>query len=106
LRIFFFSKNLEIFYPKIRALNIEKVFVQGEECKFVIGDRGKKCEALGLPLIITSTLDGIKDQLVEIKIKYNTTGECSALQWLTKAQTCGGKHPYLFSQCQVNTIYF
>merc|ERR1711953_994423 len=35
-----------------------------------------------------------------IQINYTTTENCTALQWLTPAQTCGGTHPYLFSQCQ------
>lgn len=33
-------------------------------------------------------------------INFTTSPEASALQWLEPAQTAGGKHPYLFSQCQ------
>ena len=33
-------------------------------------------------------------------IDYTTSPEASALQWLEPAQTAGGEHPYLFSQCQ------
>ena len=33
-------------------------------------------------------------------IDYATSPGASALQWLEPAQTDGGKHPYLFSQCQ------
>ncbi len=33
-------------------------------------------------------------------IDFKTSPEASALQWLEPAQTAGGKHPYLFSQCQ------
>lgn len=39
---------------------------------------------------------------VEISINYKTDPEATALQWLTPEQTAGGKHPYLFSQCQVS----
>lgn len=35
-----------------------------------------------------------------IRIAYRTSPDASALQWLQPAQTMGGKHPYLFSQCQ------
>ncbi|PIE01952.1 MAG: hydrolase/aminopeptidase [Acidobacteria bacterium] len=33
-------------------------------------------------------------------IRYATTPQSSALQWLDPEQTAGGEHPYLFSQCQ------
>jgi leukotriene-A4 hydrolase len=35
-----------------------------------------------------------------VRVKYRTRPEASALQWLEPAQTSGGRHPYLFSQCQ------
>ncbi|CAN5303035.1 M1 family metallopeptidase [soil metagenome] len=35
-----------------------------------------------------------------ITIRYRTSPDASALQWLAPAQTNGGVHPYLFSQCQ------
>ena len=39
-------------------------------------------------------------QTRSIKIRYRTSPDASALQWLEPAQTKGGKLPYLFSQCQ------
>lgn len=36
----------------------------------------------------------------EVHVRYRTSPEASALQWLEPAQTAGGKKPYLFSQCQ------
>lgn len=35
-----------------------------------------------------------------IAIRYDTAPAASALQWLSPPQTRGGKHPFLFSQCQ------
>ncbi len=35
-----------------------------------------------------------------VRIRYRTSPEASALQWLEPAQTLGGQHPFLFSQCQ------
>src|SRR5882672_6943468 len=35
-----------------------------------------------------------------VRIRYSTSPQASALQWLDPAQTAGGAQPFLFSQCQ------
>jgi aminopeptidase N len=36
----------------------------------------------------------------EVRVRYETSPEALALQWLAPSQTEGGHHPFLFSQCQ------
>lgn len=50
---------------------------------------------LGTPLRIT-----LPAGATGVRIAYRTSPDASALQWLEPAQTQGGTHPFLFSQCQ------
>ncbi|XP_001607975.4 leukotriene A-4 hydrolase [Nasonia vitripennis] len=59
-------------------------------------DYGSK---LSVQLPDTPIVDGDKIKY-KIKIDYRTSQDSTALQWLSPEQTAGGKHPYLFSQCQ------
>jgi aminopeptidase N len=38
--------------------------------------------------------------LRQLTVRYRTSPDASALQWLTPSMTAGGQHPFLFSQCQ------
>jgi aminopeptidase N len=42
----------------------------------------------------------LRPETKQLTIRYRTSPQASALQWLTPAQTMGGQYPYLFSQCQ------
>ncbi|KAL8657052.1 MAG: hypothetical protein Q9226_002293 [Calogaya cf. arnoldii] len=57
-------------------------------------------EPYGSALKISFNKEAPKGQSLEIDIQVQTTDKCTALQWLTPAQTSNKKHPYMFSQCQ------
>ncbi|KAI9167595.1 Leucine aminopeptidase [Paramyrothecium foliicola] len=57
-------------------------------------------DPLGAPLHISVPEGVSKGQLIDLSIDLETTEKCTALQWLTPAQTSNQKHPYMFSQCQ------
>ncbi|HSD29619.1 MAG TPA: M1 family metallopeptidase, partial [Vicinamibacteria bacterium] len=42
----------------------------------------------------------LPDGTGEVRVRYRTSPEAPALQWLSPEQTAGGAHPFLFSQCQ------
>ncbi|EON68246.1 leukotriene A-4 hydrolase [Coniosporium apollinis CBS 100218] len=78
-------------------LDIKEVKIGGKTAKWGLASR---FEPYGSPL--TVTLDGgvAKGKCVQLDITLSTTEKCTALQWLTPAQTSNKKHPYMFSQCQ------
>ncbi len=55
---------------------------------------------MGQALTITLPSKYTSDQTFSVKIDYSTTEKCTALGWLTPAQTRGKEFPYLYSQCQ------
>ncbi|KAK3678322.1 Leucyl aminopeptidase yscIV [Recurvomyces mirabilis] len=62
----------------------------------------KRIEPYGSPLTISlkdEHTDSSSSELT-LSIDVATTSSCTALQWLTPAQTSNKKHPYMFSQCQ------
>jgi leukotriene-A4 hydrolase len=78
-------------------LSISDVKLNGKEVKWNLGDR---MEPYGAPLSITLAEGVSKGAKVDVEITLETTEKCTALQWMTPAQTSNKKHPYMFSQCQ------
>jgi aminopeptidase N len=76
-----------------RALSIEAI----------VDDRGAALEHTlhaADPILGSRLAIAVPAGATSIRIRYRTSPEASALQWLTPEQTLGKQHPYLFSQCQ------
>ncbi|KAJ5791376.1 uncharacterized protein N7518_008387 [Penicillium psychrosexuale] len=78
-------------------LDIGAVKVDGQLSKWEFLPR---LEPYGVPLKIRLDTPVKLNGTVEVDIEVETTDKCTALQWLTPAQTSNKKHPYMFSQCQ------
>ncbi|KAL4071200.1 peptidase family M1-domain-containing protein [Scleroderma yunnanense] len=80
---------------------VESAEVEGEPIEFSLG---AVHEVMGSALRITLpdavTGNQGKKKNIRLTVKYATTKNTTALQWLDKEQTQGGKFPFLFSQCQ------
>ncbi len=75
---------------------------KGLTIRSVQGNRGRVTFELGDddPILGRRLRLQMPDGTSEITVDYHTAPDAVALQWLSPAQTEGGKHPYLFSQCQ------
>ncbi|KAF2198666.1 leukotriene A-4 hydrol [Delitschia confertaspora ATCC 74209] len=78
-------------------LNVKAIKVDAKEVEWNIGER---FNAYGCPLSIKLDHGIEKGKMVEVEITLSTTENCTALQWMSPAQTSNKKHPYMFSQCQ------
>ncbi|KAJ5503085.1 hypothetical protein N7463_005959 [Penicillium fimorum] len=78
-------------------LDIGAVKVDGQPSKW---EFLSPLEPYGVPLKISLDKPVKLNGTVEVDIEVKTTDKCTALQWLTPAQTSNKKHPYMFSQCQ------
>lgn len=77
----------------VRELSIEKIILDnGKETQFELSEPK---EHFGQALSID-----IEAESKSVKIFYQTSPEAEALQWLSKEQTLGKQHPFLFSQSQ------
>ena len=79
-------------------LDVKSVSIAGSKADFNIAS--SRTEPYGSPLTIEVTDQHAKDSEVIVHIDMQTTKECTAIQWLTPAQTSNKKHPYTFTQCQ------
>ncbi|KAJ6123253.1 hypothetical protein N7512_005718 [Penicillium capsulatum] len=78
-------------------LEIGEVKVDGQPSKWELMT---SLDPFGTPLKISLDRGIQLNGVVEVDIAVKTTEKCTALQWLTPAQTSNKKHPYMFSQCQ------
>jgi len=60
---------------------------------------GEKDDNLGTSLIMNVNYKS--NEIIQIKIEYETTTEGSSAQFLTKEQTFGKEHPYFFTQSEM-----
>ncbi len=75
-----------------RDLEIKRVYGTQSEFQW---EKNRKDEILGERLNIVNL-----KRINEIMIKFKTSSHSSAIQWLPPERTTGGKHPFLFTQCQ------
>ena len=82
-----------------RHLNILSIKELGEEAKNLSYEFGKIDTNLGTPIIIEKEYEENKDFL--INIKYETTKEGGAAQFLEKEQSIGKEYPFFFTQSEM-----
>lgn len=95
------KENADKLILDTKGLIIHEVCLKdsGKELPYIVEEEVKP---FGKPLEvqIPSQLSERVGSTFEISIKYETTPESSALDWLEPEQTSGKKHPFLFTQCQ------
>ncbi|KAL8342382.1 hypothetical protein RB598_004000 [Gaeumannomyces tritici] len=78
-------------------VSVESVRLNSAEPKWELKAR---TEPLGSPLHISVPAGAASGEVVKLEIGVRTTDKCTALQWLTPAQTSNKKAPFMFSQAQ------
>ncbi|KAI8920600.1 peptidase family M1-domain-containing protein [Entophlyctis helioformis] len=73
------------------------VAATGAALKFELADRH---DIYGSAVIIQLPAKLAHGEELVVRIGFETTDKCTALQWLEPSQTVGKQFPYLFSQCQ------
>jgi leukotriene-A4 hydrolase len=83
----------------IRDIDVKKVTDQrGKELEFQINSDINP--ELGQQLMIHISKRWVPETEVILVIDYVTSKDASAVTWLTKEQTEGGKMPYMYTQCE------
>ena len=77
-----------------RALTILKV-VDQDTMEILPYTMGEEHPVFGSPLLIS-----LSSTTRRVGVRFNTSPQSTALQWLSPANTSGKRLPYLFSQCQ------
>ena len=75
-----------------RDLTIDSVWTDGDATTFQLGEQK--------PYIGSDLSIAIKPTTKKVKVKYSTSPNAAALQWLSPEQTAGGDFPFLFTQSQ------
>jgi len=73
------------------------------EISGVVDDRGREVPfsiAESDPIMGQRLRLDLPGDTSSVTVRYSTSPDASALQWLTPEQTAGRRHPFLFSQCQ------
>ncbi|CAL1542751.1 unnamed protein product [Lymnaea stagnalis] len=82
----------------IRDITIEQVTLKETAASLEFEVTNPSNFSFGSKLSIK--LGSIPGKSFTVSIKYVTSTEASALQWMTKEKTKGKRQPYLYSQCQ------
>ncbi|WP_246597012.1 M1 family metallopeptidase [Pontibacter aydingkolensis] len=77
-----------------RNLQIENAYL-GDNIEETTFELGETNQFMGQSLTVK-----IKPDTKKVTIKYKTSPDAAALQWLSPQQTAGKKHPFLFTQSQ------
>jgi leukotriene-A4 hydrolase len=78
-------------------LSVSSIKLNSTPSQWEIKDR---VDASGAPVHVAVPDGASKGEVVKLEIDLATTDKCTALQWLTPAQTSNKKAPFMFSQCQ------
>ncbi|GAB4820711.1 hypothetical protein N2152v2_007757 [Parachlorella kessleri] len=80
-----------------RDITVGCGIVNGEAAQLSLGEPHK---VLGAPLHIKLPASLAAGETVVVELDFVTSPQSSAVQFLEPSQTAGGKHPFLFTQCQ------